>query len=53
MAKCETCIYRAGMELWSNGLKCDYMTIVGTSRPCEPGAKCTVYKKGKRGRKKK
>ena len=52
MDKCKTCMYRAGNDLWNNGLKCDYMSVVGTSRPCEPGNKCIVYKKGKRTNKK-
>lgn len=48
MDKCKTCMYRAGNDLWNNGLKCDYMSVVGTSRPCEPGNQCIVYKKGRR-----
>ena len=41
--KCDTCIYRASkIYPW----KCDYILITNCSRPCEPGNKCTVYKKG-------
>jgi len=51
MAKCETCIYRASKEY--TDMKCDYIGVTGTSRPCEPGENCIVYKKGKRKVKKK
>lgn len=45
MDKCSTCIYRAASgKPW----KCEYISIVGTSRSCEPGDLCTEYIKGDR-----
>lgn len=46
MDKCKTCLYRASEEY--KCMKCDYIGITGTMRPCEPGDECTVYKRGKR-----
>lgn len=43
--KCKKCIYRAPEDTpWL----CEYILIVGHRRKCEPGDKCTEYKKGKR-----
>lgn len=43
--KCKTCKYRAyHSEIYS----CDYIFITGHSRGCDPGNKCTKYKKGNR-----
>lgn len=45
MSKCNTCIYRAAKgQLW----KCEYISIMGHSRGCEPDDKCVVYKRGRR-----
>lgn len=43
--KCKTCKYKAGEDAM---YKCNYITIVGHSRGCEPGNKCTKYKRGKK-----
>ena len=29
-------------------MACNYICITGTSRPCEPGDECIVYRKSKR-----
>ena len=43
MSKCNKCIYRAPELMpW----ECEYILLMGHSRPCEPGDKCTVFKKG-------
>ena len=43
--KCFSCIYRASAN--SQWL-CEYISIVGHSRGCEPGNLCTEYVKGDR-----
>lgn len=45
MSKCNSCKYRAAS---SNCWTCEYITIVGHSRGCEPGDLCTVYERGDR-----
>ena len=45
--KCNTCIYRASsMFPWT----CEYILFTGHMRPCDADNKCTVYKKGPRGK---
>ena len=45
MSKCKSCKYRAAKDKpW----ECEYISIIGHSRGCEPGDDCTVYKKGRR-----
>lgn len=43
--KCYTCIYRASAN---NPWLCEYISIIGHSRGCEPGNLCTKYIKGDR-----
>lgn len=43
--KCTTCQYRESKTYpWA----CNYFSIVGHRRDCEPGNACIKYKKGKR-----
>ena len=45
MSKCDTCKYRESETFpW----KCNYISIVGHSRPCDCGNACTVYEEGNR-----
>lgn len=49
---CVTCIYSMQLTMLDGGIyyACDYLGKVGKCRPCEPGDKCTVKVKKKRGR---
>lgn len=42
--KCRTCIYRGRFS--NRQVYCNYLQKTGHSRPCEPGSRCTAYKKG-------
>ena len=42
MTKCRKCFYGAILD--GNYQICDYITITGHSRPCNPGAECTEFK---------
>ena len=45
MSKCDSCKFReSSMYPW----KCNYISIIGHSRGCEPGNACTEYQKGDR-----
>ena len=45
MSKCDSCKFReSSMFPW----KCNYISIFGHSRGCEPGDLCTKYEKGDR-----
>ena len=43
--KCKTCKYRTSESAMN---RCDYIFIIGHSRGCDPGDKCTTYKRGNR-----
>ena len=49
MRRCKECFY--GVVLDSNYQICDYISITGHSRPCLPGADCTVFKAKAKGEK--
>lgn len=51
MRRCKNCFYGAMLD--GNSPICDYITITGHSRPCLPGADCTVFEPKESGRKKK
>ena len=41
---CESCYYYGGTLIRT----CDYILIMGKSRPCPPGSYCSEYKEGTR-----
>lgn len=51
MRRCKGCFYGAILD--GNSPICDYITITGHSRPCLPGADCTVFEPKESDRKKK
>lgn len=46
ISQCITCLYRTTID--GNLTMCNYMGIMGHSRPCEPSPDCTVYKKSRK-----
>ena len=51
MRRCKNCLYGAILD--GNYQICDYITIMGHSRPCLPGADCTEFKAKEKGVKRK
>lgn len=43
--QCKTCKYRYRVQSNVNEYLCDYLSIVGHMRPCEPSPNCTVYER--------
>lgn len=48
MRRCKNCFYGAILD--NNYQICDYISITGHSRPCLPGAECTVFKPRENGK---
>ena len=51
MRKCKKCFYGAMLD--GSYQICDYISITGHMRPCDPGAECTVFLPKEKGKKKK
>lgn len=51
MRKCKKCFYGAILD--GSYQICDYISITGHSRPCDPGAECTEFLPKEKGKKKK
>lgn len=45
-SQCRTCLCRStSRNNLSLGFLCEYILLMGSSRPCEPSPNCLVYKK--------